>query len=578
MSGQAWVTDTAPSARYPIYTRLNANDVMPDPITPLGATMLWIPNILPGWADGYVAGDAFTPAELAGEEVAPVAGFFYGHLYINQTVVRISGIRMGLGWEAIDAAYFRVDSPPHTPRPEDSNAAASARMAARTNWTLTTTSFPELDEDRIIADRCRSERPDLGVMSAAALVARARSVMPLERLVWRGEVVASNQAAVGPGVIGQLLGAVDPSIIVQLIGSAGDVDSAVPSYALWDLARTVRTDAGLTAEFDAGLDGLVSRLTKHPVFEALFWTFIRDFGYRGPSEWDLGAESWETKPELALALVERLRKADDSRAPERGHERAAIATASAHERALALLDSSAAKEQLELAIASARRFGAWRERGKTNCIKVINEARVALAELGRRLHADGHLSRPQQIFMALDRELEILVMDPSSLRATLVEREERWDELSSVELPVFVDSSVPMIPLAELPRQRESQVHPVVDGEVLHGAGCSAGVARGRTRVVTDPGAIVDFEPGEILIAPQTDPSWTPMFIVAAAVVIDVGAIGSHAMIVSRELGIPCVAGVSAATRRVPDGTLVQVDGSTGTLTVLSVEGLRPEE
>ena len=79
-----------------------------------------------------------------------------------------------------------------------------------------------------------------------------------------------------------------------------------------------------------------------------------------------------------------------------------------------------------------------------------------------------------------------------------------------------------------------------------------------------------DFQPGEILVAPQTDPSWTPLFLVASGVVVDVGAMGSHAMIISRELGIPCAAGVTDATRRIPTGTTVKVDGSTGTVRVLS--------
>ena len=80
---------------------------------------------------------------------------------------------------------------------------------------------------------------------------------------------------------------------------------------------------------------------------------------------------------------------------------------------------------------------------------------------------------------------------------------------------------------------------------------------------------IQDFEPGEILVAPQTDPSWTPLFTLAAAVVVDVGSMSSHAMIVSRELGIPCAAGVTGASRRITTGSLVEVDGSSGTVTLL---------
>jgi pyruvate,water dikinase len=86
--------------------------------------------------------------------------------------------------------------------------------------------------------------------------------------------------------------------------------------------------------------------------------------------------------------------------------------------------------------------------------------------------------------------------------------------------------------------------------------------------VVTDPAEPGDLQPGEVLVAPVTDPSWTPLFLTAAAVVVDVGAMGSHAMIVSRELGIPCVASVTDATRRIPDGALLTVDGTAGTVRV----------
>ena len=84
-----------------------------------------------------------------------------------------------------------------------------------------------------------------------------------------------------------------------------------------------------------------------------------------------------------------------------------------------------------------------------------------------------------------------------------------------------------------------------------------------------DPADAVDLEPGEVLVAPITDPAWTPLFLPSAAVVVDVGALMSHAVIVSRELGIPCVVSVENATERIPDGALVEVDGTAGTVTVL---------
>ena len=127
MTDEEWIIDTEPSSRFPVYTRLNANDVMADPITPLGASLVWIPEVLPGWGIGYVQQDAFTPAEVAAEAVAPVGGFIYGHLYINQTAVRVIGIRSGIGSDAIDAAFFpHPDAPKHEPSDADVNEELSS--------------------------------------------------------------------------------------------------------------------------------------------------------------------------------------------------------------------------------------------------------------------------------------------------------------------------------------------------------------------------------------------------------------------------------------------------------------------
>ena len=109
-------------------------------------------------------------------------------------------------------------------------------------------------------------------------------------------------------------------------------------------------------------------------------------------------------------------------------------------------------------------------------------------------------------------------------------------------------------------RRGDKQVVSVSVGDVLGGAAGSGGVASGRARVVTDAGDPDGLEPGDVLIAPQTDPAWVPLMVPAAAVVVNVGAAGSHAMIVSRELGVPCVASVADATDIIPDGAIVTID------------------
>ncbi len=86
-----------------------------------------------------------------------------------------------------------------------------------------------------------------------------------------------------------------------------------------------------------------------------------------------------------------------------------------------------------------------------------------------------------------------------------------------------------------------------------------------------DAGDPTALDPGDILVAPFTDPSWTPLFMTAGGVVVDVGGQISHAVIVSRELGLPCVVSATDATGRIPDGAAVEVDGDAGTVTVVGL-------
>jgi pyruvate,water dikinase len=85
---------------------------------------------------------------------------------------------------------------------------------------------------------------------------------------------------------------------------------------------------------------------------------------------------------------------------------------------------------------------------------------------------------------------------------------------------------------------------------------------------MNDPADMARLEPGDVLVAPFTDAAWTPLFLIAGAVVVDVGALNSHAVVVSRELGIPCVLSVTTGTAQLLDGMVVTVDGTAGTVTV----------
>jgi pyruvate,water dikinase len=325
----------------------------------------------------------------------------------------------------------------------------------------------------------------------------------------------------------------------------------------------------MTALFDSGVDKVVAQLpTARGGFWSDFAAFIAEFGYRGPSEWDLGTESWESKPSLALGLIDRMRQLDDADSPSSKQAAHAAATDKAMMEATAGMDP-ATEAAFRGAIGSARRFAGWRESGKSSCIKIMNEARMALIELGERLESKGVLDHSRQIFIALDEELDSLALEEMTLRPILAQREKEWNLLKELEVPMFLDGSKPIPPISEVPRKGANRAEKAAKGTVLTGAAASTGIVEGIARVITGTDAISEFQPGEILVAPQTDPSWTPLFMVASAVIVDTGSMGSHAMIVARELGIPCVAGLPKATEMIGTGTMVRVDGAAGTVEIL---------
>ena len=119
-------------------------------------------------------------------------------------------------------------------------------------------------------------------------------------------------------------------------------------------------------------------------------------------------------------------------------------------------------------------------------------------------------------------------------------------------------------------RRHASEFPYLAAGSRITGLGASAGVHEGRARVVDDPARLEEeFAAGEVLIAPATDPSWAPLFLLAGAVVIDTGSNISHAALVAREMGIPAVVGARDASRRLRDGQRLRVDGASGSVEVI---------
>jgi phosphohistidine swiveling domain-containing protein len=569
---ERWITDSQRWDRLPYYTRANAGEVLPDPCSPLGWTLVFEQGLLVGWLRGFVDFGVYAEGELP-DDPPPVAGLFGGYFYLNLSHMRLMGMRMGMTVEQFDAALLgsHPDAPPYRAHPDDVNEACAARTAQTIGEVLGRTEFPEIDEDSRRVRELRRARPDLAALSDGDLVAHARSFLGELDNAFAKHDYSSLASTVGQAMLGQLCASVGrPDALLDLISGLGDVESASPSAGLWDLSRRVRASPELTALFDQGPLAVARTLVGEgdlARFRAAFTAFLDEFGMRGPNEWDIRARSWDADPVQALAHVDSLRQSPDEGSPE---ARAARLSARRHGVADELRGLLAGDDEalgtLDLALRSAKDTIPLREQTKANSAVVINEVRLAVRELGRRGVAAGRLSEPEDVTMLLADELDEYVADPASFTTVIRERLEGYRSLFEVEPPFIIADELP--PLTQWKRRSRPAEATAEEGAVLSGVGGSAGTYTGPARVVKDLAAAAALEPGEVMVAPLTDAAWTPLFLVAGAVVVDMGALNSHAVVVSREVGLPCVLSVTGATSLLTDGMLLTVDGTAGTVRV----------
>ncbi|WP_032389120.1 PEP-utilizing enzyme [Rhodococcoides fascians] len=571
----SWITDWEFSERYPVYTRANAGEVLPDPSSPLNVTLVWNKGLNIGWREGYVEHLGTHLASEIDEEMPEIIGNFGGYHYTNFSMTELNGARLpGLTVPVWNSLWVgdHPDIPEYVEKPGHQNAELTAGLAEKTAWSLTTDTFPEAEEAKHRADLARANRPDVTAMSDQALVDHARSFVPDLIFCYAYHPVTTTLSTMGPAVAGALLESIgEADKLGDLLSGLGGVDSAEPSYALWSMGRLVAGSAELTALFDDGLATLLEAIDASGTpdakqFRTDFDDFLYKYGSRAPNEWDIRSDSWESKPVLALLAVNGMRMSPTENDPELIRERNQAKRIALTAELAAKMPDDATRQSFLDAAKSITKFMPWRERTKTACVKVMGEMRTALYELGHRMVDRGVMGDHHDVTMLLDDELDAFVADPESFVDTIADRREQYLALFDLEPPFFLFEK---IPLSQWPRRTEHKAQIAVPGDALSGVGGAPGVSRGRARILHDPYEVGDLAEGDIIVAPQTDPAWTPLFVFAGGVVVNVGATITHSSIVCRELGIPCAVSVQDATSRIPDGAMIEVDGNTGTVTVL---------
>ncbi|MDP6282256.1 MAG: PEP-utilizing enzyme [Acidimicrobiales bacterium] len=579
---EEYFVGTKTSDRYPIWTRANVGEVFPDPVALAtfdfafqnddGLQMSEL-----GFRDAYIRIGAFEENEFDPDN--PVfLGVFGGYTYLNASLMRIFGERApGLSAQDIDEAFFGVQPgiPAYEQHPDDPSPEAEARIGEVFGWALTTPDLPDVLEQEQRVNALRDARPDFASMGDHEIVDWIENFFNGGfRELFAQHIFITFLATVPLGIVSAVCEAVGrPTDAMKILAGLGDVESAAPSMAMWELGRQAVASESVNAIFAAGIEDLDARLRDSAEsdvenFVVAFDEFLRSYGSRGPNEWELSCPTWETNPDLALAAIDRMRVSPASAAPQDHQAQLAGDRQRLVSEIGAMLEADPEAQGQFLAGAhGASVLMPGRERTKTNCVKFIQEARMAARELGQRMVGRGVYPEITSFAMLRFSEQHQAIDNPDGWREIIEQRQGIFDIATGKQEPfVIVGESEP---LSSWPDRDAVVVEPLQSGDSIQGFPGCPGISEGRARVILDSHDPTALEPGDVLIAPLTDPSWTPLFVPAAGVVVDVGAALSHAIIVSRELGIPCVVSATDATKRIPDGARIQVDGDTGVVTVL---------
>jgi phosphohistidine swiveling domain-containing protein len=293
---------------------------------------------------------------------------------------------------------------------------------------------------------------------------------------------------------------------------------------------------------------------------------IANHGFHGPGEGELSSRVWrEDDTGLRRLLTEYAARSDSDGPLAQDKHRRIQAQAVRRSVLAALPRAQRAPATVVLNLAASRI--PLRGVGKRSFLQALDVARAASRRIGDHLVSEGRLDDADDVFYLTFDELTGVL--PADARALVSARRERRDHYRSLRIPAHWTGQP--VPIRGTPVDGAAVASADEPGLVA-GIGVSAGVVEGMVRVVTEPD-FAEVESDEILVAPTTDPSWSSIMFVSKALVVDIGSALSHAAVVARELGLPCVVNTREGTRVLRTGDRVRVDGTAGTVQILERGG-----
>ncbi|MFC6085544.1 PEP/pyruvate-binding domain-containing protein [Sphaerisporangium aureirubrum] len=323
--------------------------------------------------------------------------------------------------------------------------------------------------------------------------------------------------------------------------------------ALWHAATRIRADEA-SARALSGPD--LPRPDSLPaVLREELDGFLALYGHRAVAEIDVGVPRWSDDPAHVLGvLANYLRLDDPAMAPDALFERGAR-EAEAMVEELGRRAGGVRGRIVRFALGRTRQLAGYREMPKNYLIVTLAEVRAQLRAVGDELVAGGVLEEAEDVFMLSLAEARAALRGGDRRELVRERRAEYARESRRRHIPRILLSD------GTEPEAVASAVR--ADDGTLTGTPASPGSVTGIARVVLDPvGA--HLAPGEILVAPSTDPGWTPLFLTAGGLVMEMGGANSHGAVVAREYGIPAVVGVADAVSRIVTGQEITVDGTSG--------------
>jgi pyruvate,water dikinase len=294
---------------------------------------------------------------------------------------------------------------------------------------------------------------------------------------------------------------------------------------------------------------------NHPFIVAL-QAFLASFGHRCTKELDLITPRWREDPSAVLMMLRNYLKSDGP-APVDPYGLRLAAQDELHQ----ALGARWKRGLADYLVRRIRYYVTLREDTRHYHTMVFDTVRIKLKRLEQHLIDQGRLRCVDDIFFLHWDEAEALNTGTRTwqeVEPTIRERRRRHQRESRMLPPESFNLQLP-----------ERSLRAGHAANELQGECACPGYAEGTVKVILDPTVSADLDPGDVLVAPYTDPAWTPLFPNAGAIIVEVGSYLSHAGTVAREYQIPCLVDVDAATRRLATGQRVRVFASEGRIEVL---------